>query len=107
MPKCPQINPDYYKTNNGIEVIDTIEALVADPVSYLQGNVIKYLGRMGKKTADPLPDARKLEWYANRLVKYLESVRAVPISDCRCHAVARGAGPPVSQADGFGGHVSS
>lgn len=64
----------YTETLNGIEVIDAIEASMQNKdewVGFLKGQVIKYLARLGQKD-DKLQDAKKAQWYMNRLVTFLE-----------------------------------
>jgi mevalonate pyrophosphate decarboxylase len=63
-------HPPHYQSNNGIEVIDVIEAFTAD----LQGieatdtgNVIKYICRWKHKNG--LEDLEKAKWYINHLIK--------------------------------------
>jgi len=65
-------HPPHY-TAGGVECIDAIEAALGREgfISYCQGQVIKYLWRLGRK-GPALEDARKAEWYARRLVKILE-----------------------------------
>ena len=45
-------HPDYYK-RGGIEAIDAIEAW---ELGFHLGNVVKYIARAGRKTADSLQD---------------------------------------------------
>ena len=60
-------NPKYYK-NYSIQVTDAIESW---GLSFVQGNIIKYIVRAGKKTADPSDDLNKALWYLEReLSKY-------------------------------------
>jgi hypothetical protein len=60
-------NPKYYK-NYSIQVTDAIESW---GLSFVQGNIIKYIVRAGKKTADPFDDLNKALWYLEReLSKY-------------------------------------
>ena len=60
-------SPPHY-TAGGIETIDYIKAkLSAEGYrGYLQGNLLKYASRIGKKGSD---DAGKAAWYADRLDK--------------------------------------
>lgn len=58
-------NPDHY-TAGGIETIDFIEAKGLD---YHLGNVVKYVSRAGKKSADSLEDLKKAQWYLNRAIQ--------------------------------------
>jgi hypothetical protein len=55
------INPDHYKKGN-IEVIDFI---LDQKMSYLEGNVVKYLTRYKYKNG--IEDLDKAKWYLNRL----------------------------------------
>lgn len=61
-------NPAYYKTG-GIEAIDAIEAW---GLGFHLGNVVKYIARAGRKTADGLQDLRKAAWYLDREIKRRE-----------------------------------
>ncbi|CAB4183488.1 SaV-like [uncultured Caudovirales phage] len=60
-------SPPHY-TDGGIECIDYIRAKLSDEGyrGYLQGNLLKYASRIGKKGSD---DAGKAAWYAHRLDK--------------------------------------
>lgn len=61
-------HPEHY-TQNGIEVIDIIEAF---ELGFCDGNAIKYILRAGRKTNDRLQDLKKAQWYINRMICYLE-----------------------------------
>lgn len=77
------INPSHYKmipkeayekNPEGLEYMDLMEYILAHHKgveSHLLGQVFKYACRLGKKDAD-LQDARKIQWYANRLVKVID-----------------------------------
>ena len=60
-------SPPHY-TAGGIETIDYIKAKLSPEGyrGYLQGNLLKYASRIGKKGSD---DAGKAAWYADRLDK--------------------------------------
>ena len=58
-------HPDYYK-RGGVEAIDAIEAW---GLGFNLGNVVKYIARAGRKTADSLQDLRKAAWYLDREIK--------------------------------------
>lgn len=62
-------HPDYYK-RGGIEVIDAIEAW---ELGFHLGNVVKYIARAGRKTADSLQDLQKAAWYLDREIKRINS----------------------------------
>jgi len=68
-------NPGHY-TNGSVDVIEVIEDAVKaadDPAAaVLQGQVIKYIMRMWLKD-NPLQDARKAQWYLDRLVERLKT----------------------------------
>ena len=69
-------HPPHY-TDGKYETIDVIEDAISSAPSdivggYLQGQALKYLLRMWLKGA-PLQDARKAQWYINRLITQLES----------------------------------
>lgn len=66
-------HPKHYKANNGMEVIDVIEAFTANLEGYEAthtGNVIKYICRWKEKNG--LEDLKKAQWYLNRLIKNIE-----------------------------------
>lgn len=70
----PVNHPKHYKSSNGIECIDAIEAAVEGKdgaIAYYLGNAIKYGWRLGKKQ-NTLEDARKMQWFVNHLVELLE-----------------------------------
>lgn len=66
-------HPEHYKSKNGLEVIDVIEAFTSD-LSGIEatdtGNVIKYICRWKKKNG--VEDLKKIRWYVNHLIKHLE-----------------------------------
>jgi len=62
-------HPDYYK-RGGIEAIDAIEAW---GLGFNLGNVVKYIARAGRKTADSLQDLQKAAWYLDREIKRINS----------------------------------
>lgn len=66
-------HPSHY-TNGSVEVIEIIEDAIqkADRPknAMLQGQVLKYMLRMWLKQK-PLEDAKKAQWYLNRLIKSL------------------------------------
>ena len=64
-PQTP-ITPKYYKSKNGIEAIDYIEAF---NLNFNLGNVIKYVTRVGKKTENALEDLQKAQWYLEREIE--------------------------------------
>jgi hypothetical protein len=56
------INPSHYKQGN-IEVIDFI---LDQKLTYVEGNVIKYVSRYKYKNG--LEDLKKAQWYLNKLM---------------------------------------
>ena len=55
-------SPAHYNWfSNGAEIIDITENL-----SFNLGNVVKYVGRAGRKTLDPFEDLRKAQFYLAR-----------------------------------------
>ena len=68
-------HPPHYQAS-AIEAIDFIESVIADAphmvLAYLQGQALKYMIRMWLK-GDALEDARKAEWYLQRLIAKMES----------------------------------
>lgn len=77
------INPKHYKMipkeayvkhPEGLEYMDLMDYILAHHngvESHLLGQVFKYACRLGKKDAD-LQDAKKIEWYSNRLVQAIK-----------------------------------
>ena len=77
------INPKHYKLlsaetmkahPDGMEYIDLMAYLLEGHTSvqaHLLGQIYKYSMRLGKKD-NKLQDARKIEWYANRLATEIE-----------------------------------
>ena len=65
-------SPNHY-TSGGIESIDYMKAKLTHEgfCGFLQGNVLKYISRAGKKD-DTVADFKKAQWYLNRLLKELE-----------------------------------
>jgi hypothetical protein len=63
------IDPAHYR-QGPVECIDAIEAIGCGP-DFCRGQVIKYLWRLGLK-GDVVQDAKKAQWYMDRLVKILE-----------------------------------
>ena len=67
-------HPEHYKSENGLETIDVIEAftLGLDGIeSFDTGNILKYTCRWSKKNG--IQDLRKAQWYLNHLIKHLEN----------------------------------
>lgn len=66
-------HPAHYKTKNGIETIQVIEAFT-DGLMGVEatdtGNVIKYICRWKKKNG--LEDLKKAQWYLNHLINHVE-----------------------------------
>lgn len=63
-------HPAHYQGfSNGAEVIDITENL-----SFNLGNVVKYVARAGRKTADPSEDLRKAQFYLDREILRLQLV---------------------------------
>lgn len=66
-----RVNSPSHYTSGKKEVIDVIEDAIKTAPSnvegMLQGQVLKYLLRMWLKD-NPIEDARKAQWYLNRLV---------------------------------------
>jgi hypothetical protein len=66
-------HPEHYQSNNGLEVINVIEAFTAD-LSGIEatdtGNIIKYACRWKKKNG--IQDLKKIMWYTTHLIEYLE-----------------------------------
>ena len=71
--KDPAVNPSHYKSKNGLEVIDCIEAFTEDLTgveAVCVANVLKYICRYKKKNG--LQDCNKAMWYLKKLINHLE-----------------------------------
>ena len=73
-PESDNVNhPNHYKTKNGLETIQVIEAFT-DGLMGVEatdtGNVIKYICRWKKKNG--LEDLKKAQWYLNHLINHVE-----------------------------------
>lgn len=69
-------HPPHYTQNGGMECIDAIEAMTANPLwtpttGYMLGNVLKYLWRHADK--DPLGSLKKARWYLDREITRREA----------------------------------
>lgn len=68
---CDNVNhPNHYQTKNGIEVIDVIEAFIADLqgiVAFDIGNALKYLCRWKHKGG--VEDLKKAKWYIDHAIE--------------------------------------
>lgn len=67
-------HPEHYKTENGLETIDVIEAFtegLQGGEATNTGNILKYMCRWKKKNG--LEDLKKAQWYLNRLIDLVES----------------------------------
>lgn len=67
----PVNHPKHY-TQGGIECIDAMEAALTPEEfrGYLKGQIMKYNWRLGHKD-EPVQEAGKLLWYADRLKQFL------------------------------------
>ena len=74
MPKPDMVNhPPHYQADNGMEVIDVIEAFTDTLVGIEAtdtGNVLKYMCRW--KYKDGLQDLKKAQWYLNHLINHIK-----------------------------------
>lgn len=67
-------HPDHYKSKNGLEVIDVIEAFTSDLTGVEAAdtaNIIKYICRWKKKNG--VQDIEKAIWYAQHLAEHLKN----------------------------------
>ena len=66
-------HPVHYQSENGLEVIDVIEAFTEE-LSGIEavdtGNIIKYALRWSKKNG--IQDLEKMIWYAEHLINHLK-----------------------------------
>ena len=67
--------PSHYQSENGLEVIDVIEAFTSD-LNGIEavdtGNVIKYICRWKKKNG--VQDLKKAMWYLQHLIDHQPTV---------------------------------
>lgn len=66
-------HPSHYISENGLEVIDVIEAFVANLKGIEAtdtGNIIKYICRWKEKNG--IEDLKKARWYLNHLIECVE-----------------------------------
>ena len=74
--KSDSVNSPAHYTRGNQEAIDIIEEAIQDAPSVesgmLQAQVLKYLLRLWLKD-NPVEDAKKSQWYLNRLISKLES----------------------------------
>lgn len=77
-PFTDRVNSPSHYTSGKVEAIDIIEDAIASAPNptfgFLQAQVLKYLLRMWLKD-NPLEDAKKAQWYLNRLIAKGESAR--------------------------------
>lgn len=69
-------HPGHYKTSNGLEAIDVIEAFTEglEGINAVDtGNAIKYILRWHKKNG--VEDLKKAVWYINHLINRLERAK--------------------------------
>ena len=70
--KDDRVNSPSHYTSGNREVIDTIEDAIKDAPDSIQGmlqaQILKYMLRIWLKD-NPAEDARKAQWYLNRLVE--------------------------------------
>lgn len=67
-------HPPHYKTESGLEAIDVIEAFTSDLKGIEAtdtGNILKYACRWKQKGGTQ--DLKKIIWYANHLINYVEA----------------------------------
>jgi len=68
-------HPSHYKSKNGMEVIDVIEAFTSELKGIEAtdtGNVIKYICRWKNKNG--IQDLEKAEWYLVHLIDHVRSL---------------------------------
>lgn len=66
-------HPRHYMANNGMEVIDIIEAFTAELKGVEAtdtGNIIKYILRWPHKNG--VEDLKKARWYIDHLINHIE-----------------------------------
>ena len=69
-------HPSHYQSENGLEVIDVIEAFTSDLKGIEAtdtGNIIKYICRWKNKNG--LQDLKKAMWYLDHLIEHVEKMK--------------------------------
>lgn len=74
----PVNNPSHYNAGN-IETIDYIVDVLGDydAIHYCHGNVLKYLGSRLWNKNKPTEDAKKAQWYLNKMIELMEKTKGV------------------------------
>lgn len=74
-----KINPNHYKGNGGLQVIDAIEIF---ELNFSRGNAVKYIARAGKKAEQgydaltkEIEDLEKAKWYIEREIGRIKDLR--------------------------------
>jgi hypothetical protein len=63
-----KINPAHYRSHpSKVECIQ-----ITEHFNFNLGNAVKYIWRAGLKTASPLEDLQKAQWYLNRELERLQ-----------------------------------
>lgn len=78
-------HPSHYQSSSGLEVIQVIKAFTEDLKGIEAthtGNIIKYACRWKKKNG--IQDLKKIMWYAQDLIDYLERREALEAADEPC-----------------------
>lgn len=73
----PVNHPPHYKTKNGLETIDVIDAFtegLEGTEAVCTGNILKYVCRWKKKNG--VEDLKKAQWYLNHLISILEGAES-------------------------------
>lgn len=73
----PVNHPAHYKTKDGLETIDVIDAFTDGLVgaeAVCTGNILKYVCRWKKKNG--VEDLKKARWYLNHLISILEGAES-------------------------------
>jgi hypothetical protein len=64
-------HPSHY---GGDTVYEHIKVVEAWGLNYALGNATKYIARAGKKTANPIEDLKKAQWYIQHEIERLEKL---------------------------------
>jgi len=75
--KVDMVNSPPHYNKGKIETIDYIVDALGEweAVSYCQGNVIKYLSTRLFSKGDPIQDAKKAQWYLNKMIELMEQTK--------------------------------
>lgn len=97
-------HPDHYKSANGLETIDVIEAFTSNLTGIEAtdtGNILKYMCRWKQKNG--LEDLKKAQWYLNHLISKVESSQMI----AHVYINSNDSGLSIAKGAGIGGIIGT